>query len=124
MVGLFLFCFLEGTVAKDKEPIATSSVMKEVQGTVSNMSGRYLTISYKQDEEKGVEYEIVLFLDETIKVKRKKSLDEINLGDLVSVQYEEITEEYTDGEKRKRRARIITFIKPAEKEGELRSMER
>ena len=122
LMGLLLVCF-SNTGFAQKEPVKTSSEMKEVQGRVSNFSREYITITYEEDREKGIENEIMLPVEDNIRVVHKKSLEEIKIGDIVNVQYEQITEEYEEGQKRKRKAKVIKFIRTP-REDELRSMER
>jgi lipopolysaccharide export LptBFGC system permease protein LptF len=103
---------------KKEEKIRTTSVMKEVEGEISAIGKDYIAVVYERDNTKGEEYEILLPIDKDIKLVRKKSLDQIGVGDKVSIQYEELTEEYKEGPKQKRRAKIISFVKPAEKKPE------
>ena len=121
---LLVYFFPQRAVAQqDKKEVNVKVEMKEVQGSVNNISAGYISITYQRDKEKGVEYEILLPVDENIKIEHKKSLDEINTGDIVNVQYEEKTEEYETGPMRQRKALVIKFIKAAEDEDKLRSME-
>lgn len=120
-IGLVLVLGLAvtGQAQEDKEKAKTTSAIKEVQGEISGIGRDYIAIVYDRDTEKGVEYEILLPIEEDIKLVRKRKLNEIKVGDIVGVQYEESKE----GPKLSRKAKIISFIKPAEKKPEPVEME-
>jgi hypothetical protein len=109
---------------KAKGKVKTSSVMKEVEGVMSGMTKRSISIVYGSDAEKGIEYEILLpFAKEGIKVEHKKNLSELAQGDTVRVSYEEVIEENEQGEKKEgRRAKVISFIRAAEKKSESQAL--
>ncbi|MBU4479651.1 MAG: hypothetical protein KKH34_11285 [Candidatus Omnitrophica bacterium] len=110
-----LNCYAQENKEKAKEKSAVS-VTKTIQGEISGIAKDSISIVYQRDVEKGIEYEIVLLLDEkNVQLVHKSNLKQFKAGDLVEVQYEEITEEYKEGQKSKRSAKMIRFIKPATK---------
>lgn len=59
-------------------------------------------------------------IDENVKIVHKRSLEEINLGDTISITYDDIVEVIDGGKEQNRRsAKVIRFIKVGE-EGRLR----
>lgn len=114
-------------VSKEKEPEAPKetkeniikSVTKEVSGEISAIGKDYISIIYKRDEKKGTEYEMLVPIDTSTKLERKKSLSELNIGDTVKIQCEDMTLEDTSGEKKmERKAKVISFVSPAVKKPE------
>lgn len=107
-------------VKKDeKEKVNAVSSMEEVEGQVSAVSKQGIAVVYKKDTVKNTDYEIYLPIDKSLKLEHKKSLDQISVGDIVRVRYEELTEELKEGPKASRKAKVITFLKPAEKRPEV-----
>lgn len=98
---------------KDKEKIKTTSVIKDIEGEVTWIGKDKIAIVYKRDLEKGGEYEILLPFSDDMTVEHKKSLSEINKGDIVHVKYEEVTDEYKEGPKINFKAKVVSFVKPA-----------
>lgn len=116
VLALATFSFAEQDKEVKKEKIETTSAVKEVQGEISAIAKDSISIIYQRDAEKGIEYEIVLPLEEkNVQLVHKNNLNQFKAGDLVEVQYEEITEEYKEGQKSKRSANIIRFVKSATK---------
>lgn len=122
-VGLFLLCFIQGARAeKSKDETKTKTVIKEVQGEVSALTSHFIAIVYKKDKEKGIEYEMALPIGEDVRVVYKRRLEEIEVGDIVKVQYEEVQEEYEEigkGGVKLRKTKVISrqvkriiFLKP------------
>jgi len=107
-----------------KSQVKTTSTMKEVQGEISGITKRSISIVYGRDNAKGIEYEMLLpFTKESIKVEHKKNLNEFFQGDTVKVSYEESIEENAQGEKKEdRRAKVISFIKAAPKKTESQAL--
>jgi hypothetical protein len=86
---------------------------KEVQGEVSGIGYGSISIVYQRDIEKGTAEEILLPVDEVEQIIHKQNIKQINVGDTVSIQYDEITQETENGPNILRKAKVITFIKPA-----------
>ena len=110
--------------SQQKGKVKTTSTMKEVQGEISGITKRSISIVYDRDNKKGVEYEMLLpFAQEGIKVEHKKNLSEFSQGDTVLVSYEEVIEENEKAEKKEdRRAKVISFIKAAPKQTESQAL--
>jgi len=119
IIILSLFCFIEICQAeKDKGIIKTTTLDKTVQGEISWIGKDYIAIIYQKDEKKGKEYEILLPIDADIQLLHKSNLDQLSVGDTVRVQFEELTEEYKEGARKERKAKVISFVKPAVKKPE------
>lgn len=108
----------------EKGKIKTTTLAKEVQGEIGAIGKDYITIIYERDAQKGIEYEMWLPIEkDKIKLVHKRSLEQLNIGDIVRVQYEEITEEYKEGPRLSRKAKVISFVKPAPQKPEQTALE-
>jgi len=74
----------------------TKKVIKTITGEVGGIGPNFIAIVYQKDEEKGVEYEMALPLKEDVKFQFVKNLKELQVGDKVTVQYEEEITTYTE----------------------------
>lgn len=102
-----------------KGEVASGSVMKEVQGEISWMNAKYIAVVYNRDLTAGVEDEILLPIDNDIRLQHRQKLSELAVGDTVTIQYAEDTEDDGEGNvKTKRHARLISFVKPALKKAD------
>jgi hypothetical protein len=109
----------EASKKEDKDKPRVTTVIKELQGELSGIGHNSLSITYQRDTEKGIEYDMLFYLDKkNIKLQHKKSLSEINLGDMVNVSYDEVNEETDGGIKTKRIAKEVSFIRAAPKKVE------
>ena len=108
---------------KGKRPVI-STATHAVQGEVAYVSKDYISIIYQRSEDQTEEYEMMLSIDEALELTRVASLDKLNIGDTVTIDYDEITEEYPDGPRSRRKAKNVAFTRPAAKEGQLRGWER
>lgn len=111
--------FLAGRVyAKDGKKI-TEKILKRtaqaVQGEVATRGTDFISVVYKRDLEKGIDYEILLHLDKDTKVEHKNNLKEIQEGDTVYIQYEEEAVELADRQETRLIAKLVSFVKPAKK---------
>ena len=88
-----------------------NSAVKEIQGEVSAIVNNFISIIYKK--EKGVDYEIGFPIDKNVKLVHKKSLQEIAVGDTVSIEFEEVNETAKDGTITSRKPKAIYFVRPA-----------
>jgi hypothetical protein len=124
MVLSFTGLVLAQEKGQQKGKVKTTSTMKEIEGEISGMTKRSISIVYGRDNAKGIEYEMLLpFAKEGVKVEHKKNLSEFAQGDTVRVSYEEVIEENEQGEKKEgRRAKIISFIRAAEKKSESQAL--
>jgi len=121
VVCLFLFLSLmipqtglteQGKEEKNQKVKFTSS-MKEIEGEVSAINKQGIAIVYKKDAEKNQDFEIYLPINKNLRLVHKQSLDQIKVGDIVNVQYEETIEEHKEGSKAIHGARVITFVRAA-----------
>lgn len=113
---LGITCIASAEKVKGESQKSTSTI-KELQGEISGISKESISIIYNRDLEKGIDYEMLLPIEKgNIQLIHKNSLDELCVGDTVRLQYEEETKEDEEGRKIKRKARVISFIKPKPKE--------
>ena len=85
LVGLIT---IWGVCYSQEQEEATTVIQKEVRGIVSAVSSHFITIVYKQDTQRHIEYEIDLPIDKDVKLRHKKRLSEILLFmSLDSLQY-------------------------------------
>lgn len=115
---------LRVVLADDAQPAVKKNVtVKTLSGEVSGISPNFIAVLYGQDAKSS--YEMGLVINKNTKVERKHSLNEIVVGDTVSVKYEETTqvikEKTQKGEEKdtvkvlSRIAKVVSFIKsPAE----------
>lgn len=86
----------------------------EISGEISAIGRDFISVIYKRDEKKGAEYEVLVPIDAGTKLERKRSLSELNLGDTVNIQFEDMTLEDAGREKNmERKAKVISFVRPA-----------
>lgn len=102
--------------------VSQEKVMKEIGGEVSwlDLKKGYIAILYHQDLSRGEEDEILLPLDiKAVKLEHIKSLEQINKGDTVSIHYEEEIKKYdSNREEAERKAKVVSFVRPAVKKQE------
>ena len=120
ILAIVLIAGLTGTVLaqegaeKGNGKVASSSVMKEVQGEITWIGKKDIAVVYNRDLAAGVEDEILLPIDKDIRLQHKQKLSELAVGDTIAIQYAEDTEDDGQGNiKVKRHARLISFVKPA-----------
>ena len=123
VVGLSLICFIQGGgrlygKEKKKKVEIIKVETKEVTGEVISLSPmknpKFIGIGY-QEGDKG--YDTFFKVEKEVKIINKKSLEDIELGDMVSVIYKEITQKTEEGrEQTVKVAKAIRFIKPAIRE--------
>lgn len=98
--------------AENKEPEIKSEV-KEIQGEVSYITKRSISVVFSRNKEKGSEEEIMLPFDRQIIIEHKRDISEINIGDIVNVKYLDETKDYGDKKENIIKAKVIRFINPA-----------
>ncbi|HNQ51308.1 MAG TPA: hypothetical protein PLP56_06330 [Candidatus Omnitrophota bacterium] len=126
LIALFVVClftFVSGAgFAKDeipkgkgkKEPIVSSSV-KQVQGEVSNIGKRFISLVYDRNEEAGTESEMLFPIDaQHIKLEHKRSISEISQGDTVLIIYREEISDFGDRQDTRIIADVVRYLKPAD----------
>ncbi len=122
IAAVFIFLFIaiapaqEGEKGTKDKKVKIASEVKEIQGEISWIDDKHIAIVYNRDPEKGVENEIMLPIDESIRLEHKKSLSEMVPGDTVRIKYQQDIEEDREGNKSEsRKAAVISFVKPAVK---------
>lgn len=110
ILGLYCAASVQGEEAKKP-----GRVIKGISGEVSAISKDFIAIVYRRDEAKGTEEEVALPIAKDAIIEHKKSLSEIGVGDMVNVEFEEVTEETDSGFRSKRIARVISFTRAAPK---------
>ncbi len=108
LVIIILLTFI--SIAGAQEQAQEAGAVDEDQSTVEIVSGEvteigkdYISVVYNRDFDAGVEYEIMIPLDNDTGLKHKASLSEIKKGDLVSV-------EYLKSSKGKLKAKTVNFV--------------
>lgn len=92
---------------------AKKAVAKEISGRVTGKTKYYIAITYSEDKAAQKEYEMLIPLDGNETFDHVKSLDQINEGDTISVQYEEEEKPTVDGQKVFKKGKTISFVKAA-----------
>ena len=115
-----MFSFFTAALAQEEEE-EIIAVMREVSGEVGAISPGLITVIYNRDEDMKREDEIDLPIDKDVRLVHKSKLSDINIGDIVSVKYEELQkkeeiekEGITETKTRiiGRKAKVITFVRP------------
>ena len=113
---IILVTFNSMALAKEDTAKAKKTITaKEVQGEISGITKDYISVIYKKDEEKGVDYEIFLPIEQDIGLEHKQNLGELKLGDIVRIEYQETTEQDEKSIKSSRKAKAINFVKSGKK---------
>lgn len=85
-----------------------------VTGEISGISKKFISVVYNKDEETGVDYEMLIPIDENVQVEHKKGLGEFKKGDTVSVEYEDATvEDSAKQRKMRRKGTLVSFVRSA-----------
>jgi len=95
-----------------KEEVVTSVSSKEITGQVGGISKDYIGVTYLG--EKNIEYEMGIYIEGTPELERIKNFAQIQIGDTVTVKYDEVSEMGEDGKEIARHvAKKIIFVKKA-----------
>jgi len=113
-VNLYYLAFAQEE-EKTREKPRISSVTKKIEGVVSAVNKNGIAVVYNRNPVKGLEEEMFVPLNNSIRLAHKKKLEEIGIGDTVSVKYEEITREAKEGPVKTFEGITGTFLKPAPK---------
>lgn len=89
-IGILVLCLTRTALAEPEEKPIRTVVVKDMQGEVSGISSNFIAILFGVDEKSS--HEMAFTMNKDVKVEHKKSLKDIGVGDLVSVNYEEISE--------------------------------
>lgn len=112
VLGLTEIVFVQSAAAeKAGDKIRRRSVMKEVQGEVTWIRKDRIAIVFARNEEQGTEEEILLPIDAGVKLEQKQKLQQIEVGDTVAIQFEEVTEEGRQEGRMTRKAKVVRFIR-------------
>jgi len=114
VLGLVGTAFTQGK----KDAKTYHSATKEVSGEVTGITKDTISVMYYYDNAENKEYEILLPIAKDVKLGHVKSLSELLVGDIVNVQYEEITEEDNVGKRTNRFAKVISFSRRPQKKPE------
>lgn len=118
--GIFLAAILSLSIptlllaqeTKDKPKLKTET--RQVSGEVAGISPNFIAVLYDQDS--SASYEMALAMDKNTRIAHKASWKDINIGDTVSVRYEETTEIAGKIVKIKSRiAKVVSFVKAVAK---------
>lgn len=104
-----------GLVCAGQSPVfAASSSMKSVSGEVMGVLNDNISVMYYEDENAGVEKEVLFQVEDTVQFIGRKSLKELSVGDTVLVTYEEIVSADEQGQTTvDRKVQSIKFLKAA-----------
>ena len=98
--------------AQAKEAPGHASTLKELQGEVTWISKAKDRIAIVFQRQGGGEEEILLPIGKDVQLQHIKSLDELKVADVVSIQFEESNELGPDGPRTTRKAKAIIFVRP------------
>jgi hypothetical protein len=116
LVGLLAVVCLYVSPAQAQSEVSNGQkdiASKEIQGTVSGIGYGSISVEYQTDAQKGTAEEMLFPLDEMEQIIHKQDIKQINVGDTVSIQYDETTQQTENGSQIFRKAKVINFIKPA-----------
>lgn len=90
-----------------------TTAAKEMQGEISGISKRYISLIYERNLEKGTEEEILLPLaEQAVTLEHIRDLKQLGVGDTIGVQYDEESTQYEDkSQESKIKLKIISFIR-------------
>ena len=87
----------------------------QVSGIVTALNKNGIAVAYNRDLTKGTEEEVYAALDKNTKFEHKQRIEDINVGDTVTLQYEEVNDGDDEANpKNERKAKTITFVRPAQ----------
>ena len=112
---MFILCIVLNTSAEEtKEKKGPEAIMKEVTGEVSAIDKHCIAVVYKHDPATG-DYELPITIKDPPQMEHIKELNQIKMGDTVTVKYEQMTEIGEDGKEiiGDKFAKVITFLHAA-----------
>lgn len=109
-----------GYCAEDPSKVKETTVAKTVTGIATGVSPKFIAVEYGASLKDGAALEMAFNVDREVRIKNKRSLKDIGMGDTVTVDYDEITKTNLEGKvlSSRRVARSVSFIRPAPKEVE------
>jgi hypothetical protein len=116
LAGVFalIFCLLtlqESLSQEPKQKARQTSTMQELQGEITWVKKDKIAIVYRTDETGKVDSEILLPVDKDVKLVHIKSTEQLSVGDVVSIQFEEATDETLEGPKTTRKVKAMIFVR-------------
>lgn len=114
LIAVCLFFGLHGFVYAQKEKTTKVTRLKDISGEVSGVGKDYISVVYYRNPEGTMEKELLLPVEKDAELVRAKKLDQIKIGDIVDIRYEETGEAAGKDTKIKRRAKVISFMKAAQ----------
>ena len=117
LISMLCIVLADEATAQGRKITKVAEKKKQVQGEVVYLNNDYISIVYSRD--KGIENEILLPIDKNLKLAHLRSLGDLKIGDIVSVEFMETTEQDEQGSRKKiRTGTVVTFIRPAQKKPE------
>lgn len=111
---LILALAVTGFALEEKERKIVKTAKDQITGEITRIGKNSISVLYNQDKENGIEYEMVIPIDNNVGLEHLKSLNNLKVGDQISIQYEDTVLEQSDkSEKIERKASVISFIKAA-----------
>lgn len=101
--------------APKAEPPKEEMARKSMTGEVAGISPSFIAVVYDKDDKSA--YEMALNLDPKVKIVGKKNINEIRVGDTVTVSYDERFQKDEKGDTRinGRKVTAISFIREGKK---------
>ena len=97
---------------KDDGKVTRTRVMKEVQGEITSISKRGISILFNRDEVNGQEDEIMIPMDpKKVQLDHIQQLSQLAIGDIVRVQFEQEDTVGQGKDKTNFRATLISFVR-------------
>lgn len=112
LILLIGFTFSLAAPAKDKKDKTTIMKGKDVTGEISMIESTYISVIYKRDKDKGIEYEMMLPLNKEVIFTRTK-LEDLSVGDEIIVSSDEHFVENDEGQQKfdKKVIKEIKFLR-------------
>jgi hypothetical protein len=102
---------------ESKSNIKVEVKLKQVSGIITSVSPSFIAVEAGVNEGKTAALEAAFNLKKGVRIIHKNSLQELNIGDTVTVSYEETIKKIENGKKsRSTNVISITFLKPAPKD--------
>ncbi len=118
ILSVLVFAHMAFAQNEAKAPVRMGAT-KVIEGEVSAITKDGVAVVYHRDTAKGTEDEVFIPLDSSIQLVHKRSISEIKVGDIVSIQYyEQIKEGKKNEPGNKFKGTVLTFLKPAVKKPE------
>lgn len=88
------------------------AVNKKITGEVSGVSNNFIAVVYGKSDKDKASLEMAFNIGSHVNIVNKKSLKEIGIGDIVEVEYQEITRTESDGRKSSKSiTQSVIFVK-------------